>query len=522
MDAARARTHTQLLTHVPFTIASRPPRNARTTAAVLAAFVSAWDAATAGVEDAEAATGARLFFGGTASGRAAGDAYFLPAVLEHAASGRNAFNGKPVRLDWISAHVKGESTSYVTVEGEWAVSALIRAHPKWVAAGLGALPLSNDEGDPMVGWETPEDWRGDARYAAIIPKMVNQHLQAISDNATANNPLGWLSFDGAFMNGVGDTYTGFGQRTMTARFGAPSSRGPFGFVRKSGLAAFALLSRLGDTRCAVAGADADVLHANTGALASSRMGTTGPGGDAAQAAVLVYNSADCAPDSAPAVGVTVTLAGLPFVGGVPADGSVVAVPYVLDQNVSHNPAALWVAQGSPALPSGAQLAQLWAAAAAMTSPAGPPVAVAVGQGGVVTLPLFSPLALPGLLLWHVAERASAPPAPVPPPRVDAFVKAANASFIAGGAREVLVRWSCAQASRVIASYVVQAAPSAAGPWATVNAGAPADFACSFSLAASGQQAEGSFWRVAGVDYWQRQGSFSAPAVAVPWPTWGSA
>lgn len=102
------------------------------------------------------------------------------------------------------------------------MSALIRSNASWAAAGLGRLAVSNDEGDPMVGWETPEDWRGDARYGAIIPKMVNQHLLAIHDNATANNPLGWLSFDGAFMNGVGDNYTGFGERTMTARFGAPS------------------------------------------------------------------------------------------------------------------------------------------------------------------------------------------------------------------------------------------------------------------------------------------------------------
>ena len=33
------------------------------------------------------------------------------------------------------------------------------------AAGVGALPLSNDEGNPMVSWETPEDLHGDARYA---------------------------------------------------------------------------------------------------------------------------------------------------------------------------------------------------------------------------------------------------------------------------------------------------------------------------------------------------------------------
>ncbi len=87
-------------------------------------------------------------------------------MLNHKAHDVNAFTGKPVRWDFVTAHVKGESTSYVTVEGEWAVSALIRSKPEWVAAGLTALPISNDEGDPMVGWETPEDWRGDARYAA--------------------------------------------------------------------------------------------------------------------------------------------------------------------------------------------------------------------------------------------------------------------------------------------------------------------------------------------------------------------
>ncbi len=486
----------------------------------LLAFVAAWDAATAGLEDAEDATGAKLYFGGTASGRAAGDAYFLPAVLAHAAGGRNAFNGRAVRLDYITAHVKGESTSFVTVQGEWAVSALIRANPAWAAAGLGKLAVSNDEGDPMVGWETPEDWRGDARYAAIIPKMVNQHLLAIADNATLNNPLGWLSFDGAFMNGVGDNYTGFGMRTMSARFGAPGSRGPFGFVRKSGLAAFALLSRLGDTRCAgVAGAPADVLHANAGAIATTRIGTTGPGGDAAQAAVIVYNSADCTNDTSPALDVGVSLVGLPF-APVPADGSVVAVPFALDQDAAHNPAAAWAAMGSPAPPSSAQLQALWAVAANMSRPIGAPVPVAVGAGGSVTLPRVG-VALPGLLLWHLADRASAPAAPAAPSSVDVFVKAANASFITGGgAREVMVRWSCAGASRVVGGYAVQSAPSASGPWATV--GAPADIVCSLSFAASAAQAEGAFFRIAAIDYWARQSAWSAPVAAAPWPSFGSA
>ena len=256
------------------------PKMQNTSDPALAAYVQHWDAMAAGVDDAEAASGVPLFFGGTASGRAAGDEYFLPAILEHVASGVNAFSGKRVRLDFLSAHVKGESTSFMTVLGEWGVSALIRSEPRWVAAGLGRLQLSNDEGDPMVGWETPEDWRGDARYASIIPKMVNQHLLAISDNATALNPLGLLSFDGAFMNGVGDNYTGFGERTMTARFGGPRSRAPAAFVRKSGLAAFTLLSRLGDARCAMAGAPSDVLHDNGGALITTRAAVAG--GDGAQ------------------------------------------------------------------------------------------------------------------------------------------------------------------------------------------------------------------------------------------------
>ena len=487
---------------------------------VLAAFVSAWDAAAAGVADAETATSARLRFGGTASGGAASDGYFLPAILSRVASGAsNPYNGKPPRLDYITAHVKGESTSYVTVQGEWAVSALIRSRPAWVAAGLGDLAVSNDEGDPMVGWEKPEDWRGDARYAAIMPKMVNQHLQAIGDNRTRNNPLGLLSFDGAFINGASDTYTGFGERTMTARFGAQRSGGPYAFVRKSGLAAFALLSRTaapGCARCAIAGAPADVLAANAGAIATA---TVAAGGEPAQVALLVYNSADCAPDTSPAVNVTATLASAPF-APTPADGSVLAVRFTLDQTVSRNPAATWAGQGAPAIPTPAQLAALWQAAAAMTTTDGAPIPVAVGAGGAIALPAMA-LALPGLVLWHLADRRTAPAAPAPPPAVEAFVKAANASLLAPGAHEVFVRWACANASRVVLSYAVQVSSGGpGGPWTTVNgAPFPADISCSFAYAAAANQAEGAFYRVAATDYWGRQGTWSAPTAATPWPTW---
>jgi L-iduronidase len=479
---------------------------------VLLAYVSHWDAMTAGVEDAEAATGASLFFGGTASGGAARDKYFLPSIFNHFSTGVNAYNGRAVRLDYITAHVKGGSTSYGTVVGEWGVSALIRSNPSWIAAGLHKLAVSNDEGDPMVGWEVAEDWRSDARYSSIIPKMIVQHLVTVGDNAT-NNPLGLLSFDGAFMNGAGDTYTGFGQRTMTARFGTPDSRGPFAFVKKSGLAAFTLLSRLGDQRCEYSGAPSGsaVLSSNAGVLAT----LLAPGADpvtGGQATVLVYNSADCNNDTAPALDVGVTLTGLPFTP-CPADGSVVAVLFVLDQDVAHNPAATWGAMNSPATPSAAQLQALWSSAAAMTAAAAAPLPVAVGAQGTVTLPR-TPLALPGIAMWHLAAKGAS--APAPPPSLVAYAKAPNASFIVD-ATEVMLRWDCSTASRAVLAYTVQTSTAGpGGPWSVVNgAPYPQDISCSYVHLSPTPAA---WYRVAAMDYWMRPGTASAAAAAGPWPT----
>lgn len=341
--------------------------------------------------------------------------------------------------------------------------------------------------------------------------MVVQHLNGIADNATTNNPLGLFSFDGAFMNGVNDAYTGFGERTMTTRFGTTGVQAPTGFVRKNGLAAFTLLSLLGDERCTVGGVDADVLHANAGAVATAGSG---------DAAVLLYNSADCSDDTAPGVNATVTASGLPF-APAPADGSVVGVLYVVDNSPQRSAAATWAAQGSPALPSVEQLSALWAAAAAATAPAQAPLALAVGAGGSVALPpTFVPL--PGLALWHVADRRAAPAAPPTPGAVTAWVKDPSASLFDGQAAEVFVRWDCSAAPRVVGGYVLQFSPAGVvGPWAVVNAPPfPSDTMCSFVHAAppppSGNPFTGAY-RVAAVDYWGRQSVWTAPALALSWP-----
>ena len=361
------------------------------------------------MEDAEADTGASLFFGGTASGQAARDKCYLPFMLSHKANGKNNLTGGAVRWDYISAHVKGESTSYVTVEGEWGVSALIRSKPEWVNAGLGSLQVSNDEGDPMVGWEVPEAWRGDARYGAIIPKMVNQHLLAIHDNATSNNPLGWLSFDGAFMNGVSDNYTGFGERTMSTRFGGPTQGlSPFAFVRKNGLGAFHLLAKLPDTRCAVSAPSAAApLSDNFGALAAFDS-------VAGDLAVLIYNSGDCSNSTSPSISPRVEVSASAIPPCTKSDGSVVAIPFMLDDTPSRSPFAAWVAMGSPSLPTSSQLVGLWEAGAGMGAPAAAAESISVRQGGAFSLPNVTSLSLPGALLWYVADKRSAGAAPPPP------------------------------------------------------------------------------------------------------------
>ena len=34
-----------------------------------------------------------------------------------------------------------------------------------------ALPVYNDEADPLVGWSRPQPWRADVTYAAMVVKV---------------------------------------------------------------------------------------------------------------------------------------------------------------------------------------------------------------------------------------------------------------------------------------------------------------------------------------------------------------
>ena len=195
---------------------------------IAAAYLAHWDAVAAGVADAEAATGLKLVLGGPGAGKYPGVSPLLPWVFGHLDNGTNIWTGAPPRLDFLSIHYKGVNTS-------WKISDLALAGFTWMRepghAGprAAALPFYNDEADPLVSWMIPLAWRADARYGAIIPKVINQHVLRILDNTTNNNPLGLLSNDNGFMNA--DGYNGFEQRTLLARFSDPST-GRYAFVRK--------------------------------------------------------------------------------------------------------------------------------------------------------------------------------------------------------------------------------------------------------------------------------------------------
>ena len=372
-----------------------------------------------------------------------------------------------------------------------------------------------------MGWLNPAIWRTDARYPAIITKVIAQHVALMEevyqrDGPSALNPLGLISNDAGFPNN--DGYTGFGQRTMLARFTSPTT-GQFAHVRKQGLLALQMLGKLGESRCAVSGANAAPLTDNWGVLAAWAAGGGG------EAAVLVYNSNDMSNDTAPAVTVTPSLTSSGWAPGT----NVTLLTFVLNDAVA-NPSAVWAAAGSPVSPSPALIKAMWAVARLPTT--GPPSFAVVGPGGAVALPpLVVPL--PGLALVHIVP--ANPPPPPTPAGLAAWVKPPAASFFAPSQSEVFVRWDCdgprtTRAPRptsgrgeglpglsTVLGFTLQHAPASTGPWnAVAGVGVEgADAMCAAYHIMDGTAA--GFYRVAWVGYGGAVGAWSDPAEVGGWP-----
>jgi len=137
----------------------------------LSAFLSYWDASALGLQTAAASNGldAPLIFGGPASD---GDKSYLFALIDHCLHGVNRVDGSQgcgQPPSFLNAHLKGDQSSEAISQAELPVALKVQSRVNGTV--LQHTPWGNDEADPKVGWSTSYDWRADARYAAMVPKV---------------------------------------------------------------------------------------------------------------------------------------------------------------------------------------------------------------------------------------------------------------------------------------------------------------------------------------------------------------
>ena len=135
-------------------------------------FLAYYDATAAGLMLADGG----LFYGGPASD---GAKKFLYALVQHCLNGTNAITGERGcgKADFFNAHLKGDQSALPITTAELPIAETVAQ----MIAGTdlaGKVAWGNDEADPKVHWSSPYDWRADARYAAMVPKVLTQHIKA--------------------------------------------------------------------------------------------------------------------------------------------------------------------------------------------------------------------------------------------------------------------------------------------------------------------------------------------------------
>ncbi len=385
----------------------------------------------------------------------------IKAFLAHCDTGANRLTGEQgVPLGFISVHEKGvrahaedlNPDSLSICEREAALVAYLREHhPR-----LAGLPLVNNECDPQVGWGDVHTWRARPYYAALVVKIIHQHVERLVDELGVN--YGLLSNDNGFMGT-------WGQRTLVTRFRNDAG---FALVKKPVLNVMVLLAMLGDVRCAatVRGGSAD-----TGVLATRR-------GDG-QVAVLVYNSRDEIMSSG-SEHVTLAFEGMPFSEGM-------LCHYRIDADHG-DPYRLWEAGGAPAEPSPDLLAEM--RRNQEPSLLGEPRAVVATRG---RLTVDFDLPLPAVSLVLLSAKPAALPGKVSGLRCESY------GSLHGG-RDLLLLWDCLP-SRCVRTYEVLCGGRESESVARVN---ERDLVCTAYLCAGAGEGSGAY-AVRAVDYWGRAG-----------------
>jgi L-iduronidase len=352
---------------------------------------------------------------------------------------------------------------------------------------LAELPFINNECDPQVGWGTIHTWRARPYYAALVAKVINQHLVTLIDDKDVD--YGLLSNDNGFLGT-------WGHRTLLARFAeidhidhgqaegkrdAPRfeedpRRRKFELIKKPIFDVMTMLSLLGDERCPVAGPGG--VETPLGVIATRR--------GAAQIAVLIYNSADKIMTSG-SEPITLRLEGIPF-------ESAALTYYRIDEGHG-DPFTVWEAMDAPDRPTEAQYAELREHQELATM--APSHAITVKNGTLVTS-FNQPL--PGVTLVLVSARMENAPKRVAGLRFEHYEGMS-------GKNEVLVMWDGLD-SRVVRTYEVLFSIDKDGPYHRINAADQVDTAFLHV-----RDVEKGFYSVRAVDYWNRYGDAADPVAA---------
>lgn len=204
------------------------------------------------------------------------------ALMAHCTNGTNYITGKKgSRINYISIHKKGSGSSKYIIDTE--LETVEKIH--WMYPALRNVPIYNDEGDPMVGWSKPYEWRGDVTYPAIVTKIIAQHLYKIINNKSSSIRYQLLSNDNGFLNYYPYYFT---QRTLLARFQMNNTHPKHvHFVKKPIHGVMTLLSKLGNVqvKAAIESGTSDVV----GVIASS--------GSSSEISVIAYASVDTLPST---------------------------------------------------------------------------------------------------------------------------------------------------------------------------------------------------------------------------------
>jgi L-iduronidase len=416
----------------------------------------------------------------------------LKAFLAHCDANVNTLTGDTgIRPAFISVHEKGVRShpedltpdSGDIVERERAVIHYIREHHP----SLADLPFINNECDPQVGWGTIHTWRARPYYAAIVAKILNQHLTRLVDQEEGAVTYGLLSNDNGFLGT-------WGHRTHFARFGevehidhgqaagfrdAPRfaedpRRRRFELIKKPVFNVMSLLSLLGSERCPATLEGPERGDDPIGVLATRRGRT--------QVAVLLYHSTDAIMRSG-SEPITLRLNDLPF------DRATLAHYRIAEGQ--GDPFLLWESMGAPNSPTAAQYAELREHQELVLL--APPREV---QAEDKHLTLSFDLPLPGVSLVLLSADPLEAPARVGTLRAECY------EGMADDVEDVMLIWEGLE-SRRIRTYEVLCAPEPEGPYQRINVKDQIDTAF-LHVREPGVH----YYRVRAVDYWGRPGPAS--------------